>query len=506
MDRLRQLQLLDIDGFTVSAYQLLLIALACVVLLGTNHLIIRRLLPWYYGREAVSPKNRSRVRGVTRFSLFSLLVIVILRILNIDITFVDEAIQDASSSDGPPVYFTIRISTIVKALIAFILANVLDILIEELLVQRFYRMHRSTTPTAAVLSEQEASAERFRAVRPFMYALATLVVLQDTGLADYVFYFFTERTTNGETIVTGTITVGNVVLAVGVFLFLRLLLMAITNLILGAYYRRSKVDTGSQYAINRLITYFVYVVGVLLVLQAAGFNLFALWTGAAALLVGIGIGLQQTFNDLICGVIILFERGVMVGDVVEIADHQVGTVRKIGARTATVETRDDIIIFVPNSKLIGENVINWSHVERKARFHVGVGVAYGSDTSLVKEILLQVAADHPRILKTPNPIVRFLDFGSSSLDFEIIFWSRDLLRIEDIKSDVRFGIDRSFRERGVEIPFPQRDLWIRGGRGLDRVITTQEAAHGLARGNGHPQPEEEKKDQPEEGGADAGAV
>lgn len=470
MDLLRDLTLLDIDGFTVTAYQLLLIGVAAFLLLGAQFLMLRRVLPWYYGRESVSEKNRTRVRAVVRFSLVSLLVIAVLRILDIDITFIDEAIQQASTEDGPPVYLTIRISTIVKALLAFIVANVLDILIEELLVQRYHRMNRSTTVTAQSLTQEQEAADRFRAVRPFMYMLAILVVLRDTGLSSYVFYYFTERVETGEQVVSSTITAGNVAVAITIFLFLRLLLMTITNIILGTYYRRSKVDTGSQYAINRLITYFVYVVGVLLVLQAAGFDLLVLWTGAAALLVGIGIGLQQTFNDLICGVIILFERSVMVGDVVEVADHEVGTVRKIGARTATIETRDDIIIFVPNSKLIGENVINWSHVQRVARFHVGVGVAYGSDTALVREILLRVAEEHDRVLSSPKPIVRFLDFGNSSLDFDLLFWSRDLIRIEDVKSDLRFAIDKAFRERGVEIPFPQRDLWIRGGRGLDRAI------------------------------------
>ncbi len=469
MDRLRDLILLGVNGFTVSAFQVLLIVVAAVLLLGGNYLMFHYVLPWYYGREAVSEKNRSRVVAVLRFTLVSLLAIAILRILEIDITFIDEAIQDASSSDGPPVYLTIRISTIVKALLAFIVANVLDILIEELLVQRYHRTHLAVAATAQSLTEEREATERFRAVRPFMYTLAILVMLRDTGLSRFVLHSFNDPNEADPT----TITLGNIFTALAVFLFLRLLLMTITNLILGAYYRRSKVDSGSQYAINRLITYFVYVVGVLLVLQSVGFDLVVLWTGAAALLVGIGIGLQQTFNDLICGIIILFERGVMVGDVVEITDHQVGTVRKIGARTATIETRDDIIIFVPNSKLIGENVVNWSHVERKARFHVGVGVAYGSDTALVREILMQVADEHPRILKTPTPIVRFLDFGSSSLDFEIIFFSRDLLRIEDVKSDVRFAIDTAFRARKVEIPFPQRDLWIRGGQGLDRAIGTQ---------------------------------
>ncbi|MTB50746.1 mechanosensitive ion channel [Lewinella sp. W8] len=242
---------------------------------------------------------------------------------------------------------------------------------------------------------------------------------------------------------------------------IRVALTLFITLILNGYYNRRKLDRGQQYAINRLLNYFVYVFGVLLVLQIAGFDLVVLWTGAAALLVGIGIGLQQTFNDLICGIIILFERSVKVGDVVELQGHQVGTVRKIGARTSTVETRDDIIVFVPNSKLIGENVTNWSQVEKKARFHVAVGVAYGSDTKLVREILLDVAKEHPHALDFPKPVVRFLDFGDSALLFDLIFFSRNFVGIEDVKSDIRFAIDDAFRARGVEIPFPQRDVWIR---------------------------------------------
>ncbi|MEM6770157.1 MAG: mechanosensitive ion channel domain-containing protein, partial [Bacteroidota bacterium] len=194
-----------------------------------------------------------------------------------------------------------------------------------------------------------------------------------------------------------------------------------------------------------------------------GFELYAIWTGAAALLVGIGIGLQQTFNDLICGIIILFERSVKVGDVVELTGHQVGTIRKIGTRTSILETRDDIMIFVPNSKLIGENVTNWSQVERTARFHVKVGVGYNADVELVREVLLEVAAEHPKVLTSPKPQVWMIGFGDSSLDFDLLFYSRDLLRAEAIKSDLRFAITAAFRKANIEIPFPQRDLWIRGG-------------------------------------------
>ena len=141
----------------------------------------------------------------------------------------------------------------------------------------------------------------------------------------------------------------------------------------------------------------------------------------------------------------------------------VGTVKAIGLRTSTVETRDSITVVVPNSKLVTDNVINWSHFDEKVRFKVGVGVAYGSDTKLVKKILLKIAADHPSVNEKPNPLIRFTNFGDSSLDFELHFFSRNFIHIEDVKSDLRFEIDNAFRENNVEIPFPQRVVWMKGG-------------------------------------------
>ena len=462
MEQLRDITLLTTEYVSLNLAQLLLITLATLGVLALGWLLLSRFLPWYYGKEAISEKNKGRVRRVVRFTLISTLVIAILRILDIDFTFFDGTIQRSPTDDGSPTYLVVRISTLVKAIIAFIVANVLDLVIEEFLVQRYHRLQRQQNFNAQFEEDHRGVSDRFRAVQPVMYTLALIFVATDTGLSRY----WLLRYGDGENI--STVTVANVLTALLVFFIIRLVLLISTTLVLNRYYRSSNIDRGSQYAINRLLTYFVYIIGGLLALQAAGVELSLVWGGAAALLVGIGIGLQQTFNDLICGVIILFERSVMVGDVVELQGHQVGTVRKIGTRTSTVETRDDIIIFVPNSKLIGENVTNWSHVERKARFHVAVGVAYGSDTALVKRILMEVAEEHERILEAPQPIVRFLDFGSSSLDFDVIFWARDFLRIEDVKSDVRFAIDRKFREHGVEIPFPQRDLWVRGGAGLER--------------------------------------
>ena len=179
------------------------------------------------------------------------------------------------------------------------------------------------------------------------------------------------------------------------------------------------------------------------------------------MLVGIGLGLQQTFNDLISGIILLFERSVEVGNVVELNGGMIGTVRRIGLRTSLIETRENISVIVPNSKLITDIVTNWSHNDDKARFLIQIGVAYGTDTQLVKKLLLKIARDNVYVLSNPGPTVRFTNFGDSSLDFNLIFWSRNFLVIEDIKSDLRFEINQVFLDNKINIPFPQRDVWIR---------------------------------------------
>ena len=248
--------------------------------------------------------------------------------------------------------------------------------------------------------------------------------------------------------------------ALFILLFANLISWVLTQLIFSFYYKKQKIDVGSQYAINQLFKYFIYTIAVLYALHALGINITALWAGAAALLIGLGFGVQQTFNDLVSGIILLFERTVEVGDWVQV-DNMMGKVKKIGLRTSVVETRDNISVVVPNSKLIVDNVINWSRYDNKARFKINVGVAYGSDTAIVKELLLRVARENQFIIKKPTPFVRFVDFGNSSLDFELHFWSKDFARIEDFKSDMRFEIDRVFRENSIEIPFPQRDVWFK---------------------------------------------
>lgn len=237
--------------------------------------------------------------------------------------------------------------------------------------------------------------------------------------------------------------------------------------LLRRYFRRKNLDIGRFYSVSRLISYVIYVIAVLFAFQALGIHLSVIWAGAAALLVGLGFGLQHIFNDLVSGIVLLFEGTVAVNDVV-IVEGIVGVVRGIGLRTSKVETRDKVIIIIPNSKLVSENVTNWSHNDAMTRFQVKVGVAYSSDVDLVERLLLDACSLHPKVAHTPPPKVAFEEFGDSSLVFSVYFFSEEFLAIEYVKSDLRFAITRLFRDNGVEIPFPQHDLWIRNSLTLNK--------------------------------------
>jgi small-conductance mechanosensitive channel len=221
-----------------------------------------------------------------------------------------------------------------------------------------------------------------------------------------------------------------------------------------------KLDAGKTYAYTQLLAYLVYVIAIVLIIENLGFSITVLLAGSTALLVGLGLGLQDFFRDLVAGFIILTERTVTAGDIVEIAGV-VGKVKEVGLRTTLLLTREDIVLIVPNSKLIQENVINWSQNNKITRFRIDVGVAYGSDTARVREVLIAAVKDHPEVIANQPPVVFFEDFGNSSLDFSVLFYSRNLFRIERTKSELRFKIDQLFRENGITIPFPQRDVWFR---------------------------------------------
>lgn len=253
------------------------------------------------------------------------------------------------------------------------------------------------------------------------------------------------------------LTVGSLLLALLILLFAKLVVKFISKMIRRQIRRSPSLDPGRMKALGQIIKYLVYTIAILIALDAAGIKLTWLIGASAALFVGIGFGLQNIFNDFLSGIIILFDGSIEEGDVLQVGTL-VGKVKNIRLRATIMETNDSISVIVPNSKLTGDNVVNWSHNDGPTRFKIKVGVAYGSDIKTVKQTLEECAHMHPAVLAKPELEIRFTDFGESSLDFELLFWSNEDFGIEPVKSQIRYNIDENFRKYGVEIPFPQRDV------------------------------------------------
>ena len=205
--------------------------------------------------------------------------------------------------------------------------------------------------------------------------------------------------------------------------------------------------------------WFIYVIILLMTFHNMGVNVTAIFAASAALLVGVGLALQTLFQDIISGVFILVDQSVHVGDIIEL-DGKVGRVENINLRTTRAVTIDNKVLIIPNHLYLTNSLYNWTENGTETRENVEVGVAYGSDVQLVKRLLLQVAFSHPAVLKKPEPLVVFTDFGDSSLNFKLIFTMNDSFQALIPKSDMRFEIDRVFRENKIAIPFPQRDIHI----------------------------------------------
>lgn len=231
---------------------------------------------------------------------------------------------------------------------------------------------------------------------------------------------------------------------------------------------RQHLDPGIQYTVTRLAHYFIITLGVLFAVKTA-FNadLTTLAVVFTALSVGIGFGLQFIAGDLASGFILLFERPVRVGDFITVTgpDSKLteGRVQSINLRTTKVVTNDHITAIVPNSKLVNQTLINWTHGERRSRISVPVGVSYDSDVELVTRTLLRAAEEVKYLLPEPKPSVQFLGFGDSSLDFRLLVWTDRPRRYPQIKSDINYRIHRFFSEEKIEIPYPQQDINLRGG-------------------------------------------
>jgi small-conductance mechanosensitive channel len=249
------------------------------------------------------------------------------------------------------------------------------------------------------------------------------------------------------------------------FIILAWLLFSITaklrKWIVYKFLSASKIDLGVRLAVGTIIRYGVLVLGLVIVIQTVGINLSAITILAGALGVGIGFGLQNITNNLVSGIIILFERPIKVGDRIQVGDV-FGDVVSISLRSSMIVTNDNIDVIVPNSEFITSKVINWSFSDRNVRFNIPVGVAYKEDPEKVKLILLEVAEKEEGVLENPKPDVLIDDLGDSSINFSLRIWTSSCITTPGkLKSNLYFEILKKFRENNIEIPFPQRDLHIK---------------------------------------------
>lgn len=295
--------------------------------------------------------------------------------------------------------------------------------------------------------------------RGIIVALSIVIGVWSLGLSDLLSLIFGYELVKLYDV---SITPGKILLLILIIVFTRILSRLVRVLLKKNFSRKTWIDEGKEYTIYKLTKYSLYGIAVLIAFTSIGIDMKLILAGAGALLVGLGFGLQYLFYDLISGLIILFEGPVKVGDVIEI-DGLVARVQQIDIRTSKVMTRDGKYIIIPNSNLTSERVVNWSHGATLTRFSIVVRVAFGSDTTEVKDILYNCALRHPDVSKNKEIIVRFEHFGEFYFEFVVFFWAKKTWIVETTQSEIRLEIDRQFRKHGVQIPYPQRDLHFGAG-------------------------------------------
>ena len=224
---------------------------------------------------------------------------------------------------------------------------------------------------------------------------------------------------------------------------------------------RTALDSGQQYAFARIGGYVIFLVGLVVGLESTGVKLDSLLVFGGTVGIGVGLGLQTLANNFVSGLVLLLERPVKLGDRVEVGGVA-GAVVRLAGRSTWVRTNDNVVIIVPNSEFVSNRVTNWTANDRSVRFSLPVGVSYDSEPDRVREILLAIARQEPSVLASPPPDVLFRGFGDSALNFELRVWTTERVQTPQVLiSDLYFAIFRTFRENGIEIPYPQRDLHLK---------------------------------------------
>jgi small-conductance mechanosensitive channel len=431
---------ISIGSYPFDLFQLIGI-LVSIVLTFVFYRISIDFLKSYELKHETTIKDQKKNHKLLALTFILIAFIIALSILKIDPTLGNE--------------FNLTLSKIIIAVVIVLLARVAD----NIISRRLDLELKSRTDSRDLPHSGELDSKGANIVQYIIIVICGYFLLKNFKFLNYTFPLGVR---DGIQL---SIQVSDIFIAALVLLIAQLFVWLWTNFFLQGFYKRKEIDLGKQYAYNQLFSYLVYFFAFIFALQHLGINMTVLWTGAAALLVGIGIALQQTISDFFSGIVLLFERSVQVGDFLEIGSES-GTLLRIGLRASSIETREFKTIVIPNSKLVNNNVVNWSNIQNLTRFEIAVGVAYGTDTTLVQQLLLKSTEASTKIVKNPKPFVRLMDFGDNALQFRLYFFSKEFIAIEDIKSKVRLNIDKYFRENNITIPFPQTDVWIKDSKKL----------------------------------------
>lgn len=432
----------SVSGFDITLFQLLL---CVIVLLLAMYLFFKFQSYKFFDHSDTKLKrfNLSGLKPRLAASLLFLSALIISRILNFDIKILDFDTLDFSFSQ------------VLEILTLFSLGILFDWIISHVVIRNRFRK-REVPVRTSFKDEKPSETKATNLVRYIVYLYVGQILLKRINLDAILM----QRTIKGELF---TVQISDIMIAIMIILMAKVLIWFITQISLYRMYKNNETDEGIQYAVNQLVSYVIYVLAFIFAMDRIVSDMSIIYGGAAALLVGVGLGLQQTFNDFFSGLVLLFERSVMIGDILEI-DGQVGRVIKIGLRASRIETRNSVSMLIPNSKLVNQAVVNWTHSDNLVRFEVSIVVPYGSDTAMIKELLLKSIENNEEVLKKPASFVRLNDFGDNGLNFSLYFFSTQVMWAEDVRSQVRFEIDRIFRENNIIVPNPQRDI---------RVITSK---------------------------------
>ena len=299
-------------------------------------------------------------------------------------------------------------------------------------------------------------------VKMSIYVTAAILMLLPWGYRTSDFFQFFRSIFFGFEIGGFSFSISTLLLAVALFALGYVITIALRNWLNSKYLPTTNLDIGISNSISTVFGYVGFILAAIIAVSAAGLDLSNLAIVAGALTVGVGFGLQSIVNNFVSGLILLAERPIKAGDWVETSGGQ-GYVKKISVRSTEIETFDRSTVIVPNSNLITEVVTNWTHENKSGRIIIPVGVGYDSDPEQVREILLDCAKQQKRVLGRPEPVVYFMDFGASSLDFQLRCFLGDINYALSVSSDLRFEILKALREANIEIPYPQRDVHIRSG-------------------------------------------